>query len=463
QLRRSDVARPSQRCDGDDPERRGGRQDGMRDPARVEADRPGPEGDAGPRVHPVVRTHRGRPREPLPRVARRQHQQLRRDQTAVRREAHGPGEVRGALPPGPGLRRPDPDDDGRRHLPDEGEGSRRGREAPRLRVLRWTMPVAGLLEQTVEIPGGVEVGLDGDAIVVSAKGTTLRRKLSHPRIQIVVQGKQAKVRCEYPRRREGALVGTFAAHLRNMIVGVTEGYAYEMKIVYSHFPVKATVKGPEFIIENFLGEKFPRKTRIVGETKVELGAWSDRYELSTEGKVDDLRKRLLGFVAKEEARAAREVETTEPPEEKKKPAEKEEPEEEKPLRKKPKKPKEKEEVEERVHEARAKPKLDDRLKQLLALRSAKNAARPKFRRQEWFRYRMFGDEWRKPQGGQSKLRRHFGYRWNLPSIGYRGPRAVRGLHPSGFQEILVHNERQLEGLDGTKQAVRIAHGVGTRK
>src|SRR2546427_234346 len=139
----------------------------MRDPARVEADRPGPEGDAGPRVHPIVRTHRGRPRESLPRVARRQHQQLRCDQTAVRREAHGPGEVRGALPPGPGFRRPDPDDDGRRHLPDEGEGSRRGREAPRLRVLRWTMPVAGLLEQTVEIPGGVEVGLDGEAASVA--------------------------------------------------------------------------------------------------------------------------------------------------------------------------------------------------------------------------------------------------------------------------------------------------------
>src|SRR5437773_710228 len=347
-----------------------------------------------------------------------------------------------------------------RDLPDEGEGSRRGREAPRLRVLRWTMPVAGLLEQTVEIPGGVEVGLDGDAIVVSAKGTTLRRKLSHPRIQIVVQGKQAKVRCEYPRRREGALVGTFAAHLRNMIVGVTEGYAYEMKIVYSHFPVKATAVPEKPAAPK---EPLPKASEIRAAKKAELVAWSDRYELSTEGKVDDLRKRLLGFVAKEEARAAREVETTEPPEEKKKPAEKEEPEEEKPIRKKPKKPKEKEEVEERVHEARAKPKLDDRLKQLLALRSAKNAARPKFRRQEWFRYRMFGDEWRKPQGGQSKLRRHFGYRWNLPSIGYRGPRAVRGLHPSGFQEILVHNERQLEGLDGTKQAVRIAHGVGTRK
>src|SRR5437899_2874039 len=124
---------------------------------------------------------------------------------------------------------------------------------------------------------------------------------------------------------------------------------------------------------------------------------------------------------------------------------------------------EEKEPEEEVHEPRAKPKLEPHMKKLLALRSAKNAVRPKFRRQEWFRYRKFGDEWRKPQGGQSKLRRHFGYRWNLPSIGYRGPRAVRGLHPSGFQEVLVHNERQLDGLDAAKQAVRIGHAVGTRK
>jgi len=214
---------------------------------------------------------------------------------------------------------------------------------------------------------------------------------------------------------------------------------------------------------------FPKASEIRAAKKAELVAWSDQYELSTEGKVDDLRKRLLGFVAKEEAKAARDADKAEKAEKaeavegKKEPSEKEEPAEEKPLRKKPKRPKEEEEVKEKVHEARAKPKLDDRLKHLLALRSAKNAARPKFRRQEWHRYRMFGDEWRKPQGGQSKLRRHFGYRWNLPSIGYRGPRAVRGLHPSGFQEILVHNERQLEGLDATKQAVRIARGVGARK
>jgi len=132
------------------------------------------------------------------------------------------------------------------------------------------MPVSGLLEELVDIPDGIEVGVEGDLVVVAGHGHILRRKLSHPRVEIAVKGKQAAVRSEFPHRREAALVGTFAAHLRNMIVGVTDGFTYEMKIVYSHFPLKATVKGSEFIIENFLGEKFPRKTRIIGETKVEV-------------------------------------------------------------------------------------------------------------------------------------------------------------------------------------------------
>ena len=211
-------------------------------------------------------------------------------------------------------------------------------------------------------------------------------------------------------------------------------------------------------------QALPTAGEIRTAKKAELLAWTERYGLSQEGKVDDLRQRLRTFIERQAAKEAapKEEEPAPPKAEKKgkeKPKEKPKPSKEK----KGKKEEAEEEAEEEVHEPRAKPKLEPHLKKLLALRSAKNAARPKFRRQEWFRYRKFGDEWRKPQGGQSKLRRHFGYRWNLPSIGYRGPRAVRGLHPSGFQEVLVHNERQLDGLDAAKQAVRIAHAVGTRK
>jgi large subunit ribosomal protein L6 len=73
-----------------------------------------------------------------------------------------------------------------------------------------------------------------------------------------------------PRKREKALVGTYGAHIRNMLVGATKGFEYKMKIVYAHFPIKTSIKGDIFVIENFLGEKFPRKTRILGATKVQV-------------------------------------------------------------------------------------------------------------------------------------------------------------------------------------------------
>jgi len=132
------------------------------------------------------------------------------------------------------------------------------------------MPVTGLLEERVTIPDGVKVKLEGEDVVIASKDVTLRRKLSHPKVSLAVEGQEVHVRSEYPSRKEGALVGTYAAHLRNMIEGVTRGFTYEMKVVYSHFPIKATVKGSEFVIENFLGEKFPRRATILIGTKVEI-------------------------------------------------------------------------------------------------------------------------------------------------------------------------------------------------
>ncbi len=76
------------------------------------------------------------------------------------------------------------------------------------------------------------------------------------------------VSCEYPKVKEKALVGTFASHIQNMIDGVQGGFEYHMKMVYSHFPMKTTVKGDKFVIENFLGEKSPRYANIIGHTKV---------------------------------------------------------------------------------------------------------------------------------------------------------------------------------------------------
>jgi large subunit ribosomal protein L32e len=119
-----------------------------------------------------------------------------------------------------------------------------------------------------------------------------------------------------------------------------------------------------------------------------------------------------------------------------------------------------------THKSRGKPKLTPEQKQALGARRSKNAARPAFRRHEWWRYKKLGGKhasWRVPRGIHSKVRRHFGYRPPLVSIGYRGPEEVRGLHPSGFEEVLVHNVADLTQLDKQAQAARVGGTVGGRK
>ncbi len=113
-----------------------------------------------------------------------------------------------------------------------------------------------------------------------------------------------------------------------------------------------------------------------------------------------------------------------------------------------------------------KPELDADTKSALELRNEKSRRRPAFRRQEWFRYKKLGGKnagWRQPRGIHSKARRHYKYRPNVVSIGYRGPVAARGLHPSGFEEKLVHRPEDLEGMDAKTQAARVGGTVGGRK
>ncbi len=139
--------------------------------------------------------------------------------------------------------------------------------------------------------------------------------------------------------------------------------------------------------------------------------------------------------------------------------------EEKPEKKEEPKEGEKSQEEEKVKEyhSKQKPKIEKNRKIALALRKIKKRKEPEFLRQEWFRYKRIKPKWRKPKGLHSKYRKNLRYRPKLVRIGFRGPRNARGLHPSGFEEILVYNPDDLDNLDPSTQAIRIGSTVGTRK
>ena len=120
-------------------------------------------------------------------------------------------------------------------------------------------------------------------------------------------------------------------------------------------------------------------------------------------------------------------------------------------------------VEEKKYVPSIKPELDKETTEALAKRAVISGRRPAFKRQEWFRYSKLGESWRRPKGIHSKMKRNLKRRPPVVDIGFRGPAEVRGLHPSGFEEVLVYNVEGLEGIDPKSQAVRIGGTVGTKK
>lgn len=99
----------------------------------------------------------------------------------------------------------------------------------------------------------------------------------------------------------------------------------------------------------------------------------------------------------------------------------------------------------------------------LRAREKVKSKKPVFIRYESWRYKRLRKPWRRQKGLDNKARLKL-KGWEVsPNVGFRGPRSARNLHPSGYREIIVHNLKDLEGIDPKEYAVRIAHQVGTRK
>ncbi len=102
-------------------------------------------------------------------------------------------------------------------------------------------------------------------------------------------------------------------------------------------------------------------------------------------------------------------------------------------------------------------------KRLIELRKKINKKRPSFRRVESWRYVRVTDSWRKARGIDSRTRIKSKSGVKSPSVGYRGPKKIRGLHPSGYEEVRVVTIEDLKDLNNKKQAIKISTKLGVKK
>jgi large subunit ribosomal protein L6 len=126
------------------------------------------------------------------------------------------------------------------------------------------------ISRVIPIPDGVVINIDGSKVTVRGAKATLTRDFAVSDVTLETDGKTVRISAKWPRKKESSMVGTLESHIKNMITGVTKGYTYKLKIVFSHFPITVKVQDRAVMVENFTGERRPRKAKILGDVKVKL-------------------------------------------------------------------------------------------------------------------------------------------------------------------------------------------------
>ena len=147
-----------------------------------------------------------------------------------------------------------------------------------------------LIKEKIEIPEKVEIKIDNGMVQIKGEKGEIKKNLFSRKVKLAVEDNHVIIFTETAgTKREKAVAGTFKAHIKNLIKGVTEGHVYKLKICSGHFPMSVEVKENEFIVKNFLGESIPRVLKL-----------SEGVDVKIDGKeviIESINKELAGLTA----------------------------------------------------------------------------------------------------------------------------------------------------------------------
>jgi large subunit ribosomal protein L6 len=127
-----------------------------------------------------------------------------------------------------------------------------------------------IIEKRIKIPEGMKVEIEAKKIKISNEKGSIERSFKVKEIDAHLENGEIYLKTKNASKKTYAMLNTLIAHLKNIFDGLSQGYEYKLAIVFSHFPINASVKGKIVEINNFLGEKTPRKAKIIGKAKGEI-------------------------------------------------------------------------------------------------------------------------------------------------------------------------------------------------
>jgi large subunit ribosomal protein L6 len=124
------------------------------------------------------------------------------------------------------------------------------------------------LKTEVQLPDGVQAKKEVGELVISLEDKSLRRVLPRRKLNVKVTG--TMIELSVKDKKDRALVGTFASHIRNMSAGLKEPFTYKLKACSTHFPMSVKLENDIITIQNFVGRKAPITVKMPAGVDVKV-------------------------------------------------------------------------------------------------------------------------------------------------------------------------------------------------
>ncbi len=127
------------------------------------------------------------------------------------------------------------------------------------------------ITRNIEVPDGIKAENKQGLVEISSSNLTIQRRFSSPVVDLSInQGNIQVTSKQKASKNTKRIINTMVAHIRNMISGIQSPYTYKLKIISGHFPMNVTLDKNIVLIKNFLGEKIPRKAKVLDGVKAEI-------------------------------------------------------------------------------------------------------------------------------------------------------------------------------------------------
>jgi len=126
------------------------------------------------------------------------------------------------------------------------------------------------LSQSLQIPEGITCNYENLILTCKKDSEELKREMNIPQITIEIDNNTISLTCGKGNKSQNKIILAFLAHIANMFRGLENKFIYKLEVCNVHFPITLKAEGDTLTINNFFGEKVPRKAKILPNVNVEI-------------------------------------------------------------------------------------------------------------------------------------------------------------------------------------------------